>query len=167
MILDEDGKELPTGEVGEIVVKGSVVLDSYYKQKSQSLKDGWLYTGDLGYFTEDSYLFVVDRKKNMINRGGEKIWCFDVENELTSMEEIQDAAVVGIPDELYGEVAAAVVQLRTGSEVTPEMIKEYLAGRIAKYKIPVKIKLVDRVPQTANGKTDKNTIKKLLMEDET
>lgn len=166
-IIDEEGQELPPGEVGEIAVKGSVVLDSYYKQESESLKDGWLYTGDLGYFTKESYLFVVDRKKNMINRGGEKIWCFDVENELTAMEGIQDAAVVGIPDELYGEVAAAVVQLRPGSEITTEMIQEYLRGRIAKYKIPVKIKLVDHVPQTVNGKTDKNAIKDILMEDET
>lgn len=164
-IVDDNYEELPSGQVGEIAVKGSVVLDSYYKQDASSLKDGWLYTGDLGYFTEDSYLFVVDRKKNMINRGGEKIWCFDVENELTAMEGIVDAAVVGIPDELYGEVAAAVVQLKAGYTLTPEDIQGYLKGRIAKYKVPVKIRLVDIVPQTVNGKIDKIVIKQLLMEE--
>lgn len=163
-IVDEEGRELSFGEVGEIAVKGSVVLDSYYKQTADELQNGWLRTGDLGYFTEDAYLFVVDRKKDMINRGGEKIWCFDVENEIAAMEGVQDAAVVGIPDALYGETAAAVVRLDTGSSLTPEEIQNYLYRRIAKYKVPVLIKVVDKVPQTANGKTDKITIKKLLAE---
>lgn len=165
-IVDEDKNELSPEKVGEIAVRGSVVLDSYYKQEAGSLEDGWLYTGDLGYFKEESYLFVVDRKKNMINRGGEKIWCFDVENELTSMEGIEDAAVVGIPDELYGEVAAAVVQLKSGSALTPGGIQKCLKSRIAKYKVPVKIKIVEGIPQTVNGKTDKIKIRELLMEEE-
>lgn len=165
-IVNDDKNELSFGEVGEIAVRGSVVLDSYYKQKAGSLEDGWLYTGDLGYFNEESYLFVVDRKKNMINRGGEKIWCFDVENELTAMDGIEDAAVVGIPDELYGEVAAAVVQLKQGSTLTPAGIQAYLKGRMAKYKVPVRIKILERVPQTVNGKTDKIKITQLLMEEE-
>lgn len=164
-IVDDDGNELPAGEVGEIVVSGSVVLDCYYKQETESLKENWLYTGDLGYFNEAGYLYVVDRKKNMINRGGEKIWCYDVENEIAGMEEVQDAAVVGIPDELYGEVAAAVVQLSKGSCLTGKEIQQYLRGRMAKYKIPVKIKMVAQVPQTLNGKTDKIRIKEMLMED--
>ena len=142
------------------------MLDSYYRQDADSLVDGWLYTGDLGYFNDESYLYVVDRKKNMINRGGEKIWCFDVENELTAMEGIEDAAVVGIPDELYGEVAAAVVQLKQGSSLTAKSIQEYLRGQIAKYKVPVRIKALESIPQTVNGKTDKVKIKELLMEEE-
>lgn len=164
-IVDEAKKEVPDGTVGEIAVYGSVVLDSYYKQTSSSLEKGWLYTGDLGYFNESHYLYVVDRKKDMINRGGEKIWCFDVENEIIAMEGIQDTAVVGIPDELYGEVAAAVVQLSPESELTEEKIRKYLLKRMAKYKVPVKIRMVERIPQTPNGKTDKRKIKKLLMED--
>ena len=81
-ILDESGTKCPKAKVGEIWISGSVVLDSYYKLETDSLKDGWLGTGDLGYMTSDGYLYVVDRKKDMINRGGEKIWSFDVENEL-------------------------------------------------------------------------------------
>ena len=101
----------------------------------------------------------------MINRGGEKIWCYDVENEISSIAGVQDVAVVGIPDELYGEVAAAIVVPETGTAVLPESIQNYLKTRMAKYKIPVKICLVDKVPQTPNGKTDKIKIKKMLMED--
>lgn len=164
-IVDDDRKELPAGEVGEIAVSGTVVLQNYYKQTDKSLEDGWLYTGDLGYFTPDHYLFVVDRKKNMINRGGEKIWCYDVENEISAIAGVQDCAVVGIPDELYGEVAAAIVVPESGTSVLPESIQNYLKSRMAKYKIPVKIRLVDEVPQTPNGKTDKIKIKKMLMED--
>ena len=139
--------------------------DGYYKQTSDTLRDGWLRTGDLGYFNRDGYLFVVDRIKNMINRGGEKIWCFDVENELEMMDGIQDAAVTGIPDDLYGEVAAAVVCLEPGSGLKQESIQQYLGERIARYKVPVKIKIVDKVPQTPNGKTDKIAIRKMLMEE--
>ena len=107
----------------------------------------------------------MDRKKNMINRGGEKIWCYDVENEIAAIEGVQDNAVVGIPDELYGEVAAALIQPAVGCTLTEEKIKRYLKTRMAKYKIPVKIKMVEEIPQTPNGKTDKVAIKKILMEE--
>lgn len=165
-IVDDDGKELLPGQVGEVAISGTVVLSSYYKQDSENLKGGWLYTGDLGYMTDDHYLYIVDRKKNMINRGGEKIWCYDVENELAEIEGIQDSAVVGIPDELYGEVAAAVVRLKAGCTLTEQEIQKRLRTRMAGYKIPVKIKMVDCVPQTANGKTDKRKIRSLLMEED-
>lgn len=165
-IVEEDGTEMQPGEVGEVVISGTVVLSSYYKQTADTLRDGWLYTGDLGYITEEGYLFIVDRKKNMINRGGEKIWCYDVENEMSAMDGIQDVAVVGIPDELYGEVAAAVVQQEEGYDLTAEEIQTYLRTRMARYKIPVKIKKIDCIPQTANGKPDKIEIKRLLMEEE-
>lgn len=164
-IVDEERKEVPCGKVGEIAVSGAVVLDCYYKQKPDTLEDGWLYTGDLGYFNSSGYLYVVDRKKNMINRGGEKIWCYDVENEIAAIEGVQDNAVVGVPDELYGEVAAAIVQQSEGYTLTEDDIKAYLKQRIAKYKIPVKIKIVGEIPQTPNGKTDKIKIKKILMEE--
>lgn len=163
-IVDENHREVPDGDVGEIAVKGANVLDNYYGQ--EPLEDGWLYTGDLGYFNKQKYLFVVDRKKDMINRGGEKIWCFDVENELESMREIQNAAVVGIPDELYGEVAAAMVEKKENASITPDEIQKYLRTKMAKYKVPVKIKIVDQIPHTVNGKPDKKVIKKILMEDE-
>ena len=164
-IVDECGEPLPKGSVGEIAVRGSVVLEKYYRQSTDNLRDGWLYTGDLGYFNEENYLYVVDRKKNMINRGGEKIWCYDVENEISSMEGVEDAAVVGIPDDVYGEVAAAAVQCAEESGLTAETITQYLRNRIAKYKIPVKFLFLHSIPQTANGKPDKNEIRRLLTEE--
>lgn len=162
-IVDDSGQELPAGSAGEIVIKGSNVIDAYYGQPET--ENGWLYTGDIGYFNEQGYLYVVDRKKDMINRGGEKIWCYDVENELELLEEIQNSAVVGIPDELYGEAAAAMVELRKGSALTAEDIRRHLETRIAKYKIPVKIKMVDAIPQTQNGKIDKNEVRNQLIKE--
>lgn len=161
-ITDDNGEEVPYKKVGEVAVKGTVVLKEYYKLNTDSFKDGWLYTGDLGYFNEDGYLYIVDRKKDMINRGGEKIWCFDVENEMISLDGVRDAAVVGIPDELYGEVAAAVVQLSEECNYTQENIQKKLGERMAKYKVPVKIHFVESVPQTPNGKIDKKKIRQLL-----
>lgn len=163
-IVDENLQELPIGEIGEIAVKGRNVMEGYYGEHAQLLKDGWLCTGDIGYFNEEKYLYVVDRKKNMINRGGEKIWCYDVENEMERMPGIRNAAVVGIPDELYGEVAAAVVELEMGISLSAEAIQEYLKTRMARYKIPVVIKTVESIPQTPNGKPDKAAIKKMMME---
>lgn len=161
-ITDESGGELSPYEVGAIQIKGSVVLDSYYKMQTSSLQDGWLDTGDLGYFTSDGYLYVVDRKKDMINRGGEKIWSFDVENALYSVEGIRDAAVVGIPDEVYGEVAAAVVRFAPGVHINEKEIQKILCSKLAKYMIPVHILEVPEIPLTRNNKTDKTAIRKLF-----
>jgi fatty-acyl-CoA synthase/long-chain acyl-CoA synthetase len=124
--------------------------------------DGWLDTGDLGYVNEDGYVFFVDRKKDMINRGGEKIWCNDLEEELISLEGIKDAAVVGIPSEKYGEVAAAVVVPENGARLTEEGIQEALRQKVARYKIPERILFVDQVPKTPGLKSDKKYIRTLF-----
>ena len=163
-IVDNNKVELPDGEIGEIAVSGITVLKCYYKQDVREFKDGWLYTGDLGYFNADRYLYILDRKKYMINRGGEKIWCYDVENELTAISEIEEAAVVGIPDELYGEVPAAVIRLTPNSTLTESEIQKILLTRMAKYKIPVRIQFVRYLPHTVNGKVDKAAIIQLLTE---
>jgi fatty-acyl-CoA synthase/long-chain acyl-CoA synthetase len=124
--------------------------------------DGWLDTGDLGYVNEEGYVFFVDRKKDMINRGGEKIWCNDLEEELISLEGIKDAAVVGIPSEKYGEVAAAVVVPENGARLTEEGIQEALRQKVARYKIPERILFVDQVPKTPGLKSDKKYIRTLF-----
>ena len=98
----------------------------------------------------------------MINRGGEKIWCTDIENELYTLPGIMDAAVVGIPDDIYGEIPAAAVTLSDGCTLTETQIQEYLRPRIAKYKIPTKILILDEIPVTKNLKTDKSRIKELF-----
>lgn len=163
-ILDESGNEMPAGKVGEIWISGSVVLESYYKLQTDSLKNGWLGTGDLGYITADGYLYVVDRKKDMINRGGEKIWSFDVENELYQIPGVEEAAVVGIPDEVYGEVAVAAVKKEPDAHFTEQELKDILRTRIAKYKVPAHIIFMNKIPETPNGKIDKKNIRQLFTE---
>ena len=165
-IVDEDGKELQNGEVGEVCVRAGFVLEAYYKLETDSIsEDGWLKTGDMGYCNDAGYLYIVDRKKDMINRGGEKICSFDIENELQQMPEIMEAAVVGIPDKKYIEIPVAAVRVKAGSDYTEESIKEYLRGRIAKFKVPESILFVTEIPKTVNGKVDKKTLRKNIMED--
>lgn len=161
-IRDDNGAPLKDGQIGEIWIHGNVVLTSYYKTDTPSLKDGWLGTGDLGYFNEKGYLFVVDRKKDMINRGGEKICSFDVENEIYKLKGVNEAAVVGIPDDVYGEVAAALVKLGPGSDLDEPKIQALLHKKIAKYKIPKRILITDEIPLTPNGKIDKRAIRKMF-----
>lgn len=162
-VIGENGNELPCGYSGEILLYGTVVVDEYYKMETEFLKDGWLNTGDIGYVNEDGFLFIVDRKKDMINRGGEKICSYDVENELYKIDGILDAAVVGIPHEIYGEVAAAAVKKKEGSLLDEAAVKELLKPHLAKYKIPEKILFVDEIPLTPNSKIDKNSIRKLFL----
>lgn len=161
-IVDESGNEAAAGQQGEILVSGTNLLEGYYKLDTPQYRDDWLHTGDVGYFTKEGYCHVIDRIKDMINRGGEKIISSDVEKELLQMDGIADAAVVGIPHEIYGEVPAAVVKLDKGSTWEEESIQKYLKGRIAGYKVPVKILFMDEIPLTPNGKVDKKNIKDLF-----
>lgn len=166
-ILDDSGSQMQTGQVGEIAVRGTVLLDRYYQKGTGELDgDGWLRTGDLGYFNGEGYLFIVDRKKDMINRGGEKIWSFDVENELYRLDGIDEAAVVGIPHDIYGEVPVAAVKLSPESILTEQQIQDLLKCRIAKYMIPSRILFLNELPLTPNNKVNKSAIRKLFMQPE-
>lgn len=163
-IISGGSQELPPDTVGEIFIRGTMVLSEYYRLSTPLLdEEGWLKTGDLGYFTSDGYLYVVDRKKDMINRGGEKIWSTDVENELYAIPGITEAAVVGIPDDIYGEIPAAVITVSKGCDLTDTIITDCLKPRIAKYKIPARILILEEIPLTANLKTDKRKIKELFI----
>lgn len=162
-VLDEDGNEVPNGTVGIVYLRGANICEYYYKLNTPLItEDGWLNTGDMGYINEDFYVYIVDRKKDMINRGGEKIWCTDVEDEIIALEGVRDAAVVGIPDKVYGEVAAAVVVLEKQAAITEEELKEQLRPKLARYKIPERILFVDAVPKTPGFKTDKRKIKEMF-----
>lgn len=161
--LDEQKQELGCNEVGEIWIRGNVVTKGYYKMETDLVsKDNWLNTGDMGYYNEDGYVFIVDRKKDMINRGGEKIWCTDIEEELLRISDIKDAAVVGIPDDIYGETAAAIVVAKDGNTLTEKEIQDDLKKRVAKYKIPTKILFVAEIPKTAGMKVNKKLIKTMF-----
>lgn len=161
-ITDENGRELEADMRGAVLVRGTNITEAYYKMETGAVQEGWLDTGDIGYFNKEGYLYIVDRKKDMINRGGEKICSFDVENELSNMEGIEDAAVVGISDEVYGEVPVAVIKLKSGISMAEEEIRAQLKKRMASYKVPKKIKLVDKIPVTANLKIDKKKIRELF-----
>ena len=163
-IVDEEGNEVKDGEQGEILVKGSNITENYYKSKRVALEDEWLHTGDIGWFNTEGYLYIADRKKDMINRGGEKICSYDVENKLLEMNGVEDAAVVGIPDELYGEVPAALIKLKKGTVIEEAEIKAFLKSQMASYKVPQKILFTENIPLTENMKINKRKVRKMLSE---
>lgn len=165
-IVDDDGAEVPDGTEGTVCVKGTNITEEYYKLDNGMIRDGWLDTGDIGYVNRDGFLYIVDRKKDMINRGGEKVCSFDIENELSHFEEVADSAVVGVPHELYGEAPVALVRLKDGAQCTGEELRERLRSKMAKYKVPEKILIVDEIPITANMKIDKKLIRKMFEKEE-
>lgn len=157
-IWDDEGKPLPDGEIGEIVIKGPNVMRGYYgndKATNESVRDGWLRTGDQGYRDQDGYYFISGRKKEMIIRGGENIYPKEIEEVLYEHEDVSECAVIGIPDKKYGEEVAAFVILVPGSTLTTKDIKNYLRVKLADYKRPRVIDIVHDLPKTATGKVQK------------
>jgi acyl-CoA synthetase (AMP-forming)/AMP-acid ligase II len=155
-IVDEELKPVAKGQPGELMVKGPGVMKEYYKNPEateKSLFDGWLLTGDMARVDEDGFIWLVDRKKDVIISGGENIFPVEVEDALMENSKIQDAAVIGIPDERLGEIAVAVVQLKPGQEMTEE---EFFASceEIPRYKRPRKVFFED-VPRNPTGKIEK------------
>jgi fatty-acyl-CoA synthase/long-chain acyl-CoA synthetase len=159
-ICGPDGAELPSGVVGEICLRGTVVIRKYlFGGEDAFTVDGWLKTGDLGYVNEQGYLYVVDRIKDIINRGGEKIASFDVENALHHIPGIIEAVVIGIPHDRYGEEPAALIRLERGCAISEKEIKDILKRTLANYMVPVQIRFVDSMPKTPNGKIDKKGLR--------
>lgn len=165
-IIDNSGRSVPQGQVGEIVARGPNVMKEYFNNESataETLDSGFLHTGDLGYLDERGLVFVVDRKKDMIIRAGENIYCPEIEEVLIMHPGIQQAAVVGKPDDLFGEQVCAFLSLKEGSEeLTPEEIKAFCQERLASYKIPTDWRMLDELPATATGKIQKGELRKLV-----
>lgn len=160
-IVDDNGNEKKLGEVGEIVIRGDNLMKGYYKNQeatAQTLKNGWLHTGDLGYKDEDGYIFIQGRKKEMIIRGGENIYPKEIEEVLYKHPAIMDAAVVGIPDKIWGEEVGAFLVLKEGQELKEEEAIEYCKEKLANYKCPRMVFFWDQLPKTATGKIQKNKI---------
>lgn len=161
-IVDEFGESLPQGQVGEIVVKGPQVMKGYLRNEEathQAIKDGWMYSGDLGKFDEEGLLYIVDRKKDMIIRGGENVYPVEVEEVLYQIPELMESAVVGVPHEIYGEVPKAYVVPKAGQAISEEAIKAYCATQLAKYKVPHEVEFMDELPRNASGKVLKHTLR--------
>ncbi|MGC8907597.1 MAG: class I adenylate-forming enzyme family protein [Desulfomonilaceae bacterium] len=155
--LEDPSRELKPGEVGEIVNRGPMVVPGYWQRPEDTQKtiiDGWLYTGDVGKMDEDGWFYVVDRKKDLINVSGFKVWPRDVEDVIYQHPAVKEAAVVGVPDEYRGETVKAFVSLKPGFEgrVAPEEIISFCKARMAAYKYPRQVEFVPEIPKTLTGK---------------
>jgi long-chain acyl-CoA synthetase len=164
-IVDEDDADVPPGEPGEIICRARGVMRGYWKSPELSadvLRGGWLHTGDIGRFDADGYLYVVDRKKDLILRGGFNVFPRDVEDALLEHPAVGAAAVVGRPDERLGEEVVAYVSLRPGGSATPEELVEFARGRVGKHKYPREVHILDAVPLTPVGKVDRKAVRALV-----
>ncbi len=168
-IIDEEGNELPPGKIGEIAGKGDNITVGYLKMPEETAevyKNGWLHTGDMGYRDEDGYVFVVDRKKDIIISGGENVASREVEDVLYGHPAVREASVIGVPHEEWGEAVKAVVALKPGSAgtVTEADLIEFCRARLAGYKKPRSVDFVDELPKNAAGKIDKTNLKRFYKE---
>jgi long-chain acyl-CoA synthetase len=161
-ILDDAGNEVPRGTIGEVCAKGPNVSPGYYENPvatADAFRDGWLHTGDLGYLDDDGYLFIVDRKKDLIIRGGLNVYPGDVEQVIRKHPAVHEVAVVGVPDKRLGEDVCAYVVKRPGTELSAEEIIEHCQQNLAKYKTPRYVELVDALPRTNIGKIQKKALR--------
>jgi long-chain acyl-CoA synthetase len=165
-VVGEDGQDVPTGEIGELWMRGPNIVKGYWNKPdatAQTFGGGWLRTGDLVRIDEEGFVYILDRAKDMLIRGGENIYCVEVENVLYQHPDVMDAAVVGLPHRVLGEEVAAVVQLTPDSELTPEQLKRHAAAHLAAFKVPVRIELrSDPLPRNANGKILKRQLRSEL-----
>ena len=159
-IVDEQGNDVPDGEVGELALRGDGVMVCYYKNPeatAEVLHDGWLWTGDMARKDEDGFYFLVDRKKDVIISGGENLYPVQIEDFLRRNEKISDVAVIGLPDQRLGEIAAAIIQVAEGQSCTEEEINAFCA-ELPRYKRPRKI-IFDKVPRNPTGKIEKPVLR--------
>ncbi|GAV24603.1 long-chain-fatty-acid--CoA ligase [Carboxydothermus islandicus] len=161
------GEPLPPGEIGEIRLKSPDLMLGYYKQEAATrevIKDGWLYTGDIGRMDEDGYFYIVDRKKDLIITGGFNVYPREVEDVLYSHPDVKEACVVGIPDNYYGEVVKAYVVLKEGAKTSPEELKAFCRENLTHYKVPKIIEIKDDLPKSAIGKILRRALKEMESE---
>ncbi|MEJ2400524.1 MAG: AMP-binding protein [Xanthomonadales bacterium] len=165
-IVDEHGEIVPIGMTGDICTRGYAVMQGYWEDPEKTAEtvdaDGWLHSGDLGVMDEDGYVAVVGRLKDMIIRGGENIYPREIEEFLFTHPKIQDAKVIGVPDEKYGEEVCAWVQLKEGETLTEEEIRDFCKANIAYFKVPRTIRLVDEFPMTVTGKVQKFRMREIM-----
>jgi long-chain acyl-CoA synthetase len=167
VIRDTSGAALPPDEIGEITIEyrgiGEVQFWRRPELLAESVRDGWYYTGDLGYFDKDGFLYIVGRNKDMIISGGFNVYAREVEDALVSHGAVSEAAVLGLPDSEWGETVAAFVVTRTGTTTTAEELQRHCAERIASYKKPRLVEFVDALPRNGAGKVTKNTLRDIYL----
>jgi long-chain acyl-CoA synthetase len=160
-VVDDDGGDVEQGEVGEIVIKGPNVMKGYWRKDdatAEAIKDGWFYTGDMAKVDEEGFFFIVDRKKELIIRGGYNVYPREVEEALYEHPAVQEAAVVGVPDDKMGEEVGAAVVLKDGEDVSVDDLRDFVKGEVASYKYPRKIWIVDELPKGPTGKILKREV---------
>ncbi len=161
-IVDDEDRDVPIGTVGEIVARGKKVMRGYWDKpeaSEETLRGGWLHTGDLASMDEDGYLYLAGRKKDMIIRGGENIYPVEIENVLHGHPKVLESAVIGVPDDLWGEIVKAVIVLKSDQRSTSEEIMEYCREKLASYKKPAIVEFVDALPKNAMQKVLKNVLR--------
>ncbi|HEU5083555.1 MAG TPA: class I adenylate-forming enzyme family protein [Acidimicrobiales bacterium] len=162
-VIDDRGNPLPTGEVGEICIKGPIIMKGYWNKPeatAETVVDGWLRSGDIGYVDDEGFVFITDRKKDMIIRGGENIYCVEIEERLVQHPAIADAAVIGVPHPELGEEVKAVVQVEPGQQISEAEVKQWVADGLAGFKVPAYVEVQqDNLPRNASGKLLKNVLR--------
>ncbi len=167
-VVDDDGAEVAAGEPGELLLRGSLVTSGYYRDPeatATAIVDGWFHSGDLARMDADGYVWILDRKKDMINRGGHKVFSVEVEQLLLTHPAVADAAVVGIPDPLAFEAVAAYVVPRDGTTLTRRDVQQWVAGRMSDYAVPRQVRLVEAIPRNRTGKVVKTELRARLLDE--
>ncbi|MGH6782256.1 MAG: class I adenylate-forming enzyme family protein, partial [Sphingomonadaceae bacterium] len=161
-ILDDEGRDLPPGQAGEIVIRAPMVARGYWNRPEETdrvFRDGWVATGDVGYLDEENYLFVVDRKKDIIISGGENIACSEVEFAALAEPEVIDAAAYGLPDERMGERVVLAVAPKPGATIDPAALRTALAAKLAQHKVPTEVRVMAELPRNHMGKLDRKALR--------
>jgi fatty-acyl-CoA synthase len=165
-IVDDRDRPVKVGEIGEIVCQSPLATEGYYMNAEAthaSFRDGWFYTGDLGYFDEEGYLFVAGRKKDMVKSGGISIYPLEIESVLYSHPDVFEAAVIGVPDAQWGEAVKAVVVLKPGSSIQGEELIAFCKAQLAPYKVPKSVAISNSLPHTEVGKVNKVKLKEIIL----
>jgi steroid-24-oyl-CoA synthetase len=162
-VVDDSGNKARVGSVGEIWIKGPIVMPCYWNDPeatAEVITDGWLHSGDIGYVDQEGYLFLTDRAKDMIIRGGENVYCVEIENRLADHPAVAEAAVIGVPHPVLGEEVKAVVRVEPGATITPEEARAWVAETLADFKVPMEVEVTaELLPRNASGKLLKNVLR--------
>jgi acyl-CoA synthetase (AMP-forming)/AMP-acid ligase II len=162
-LVDDEGRDVPSGEIGEVIVRGAGVMKEYYKNPELTasvIRDGWLHTGDLGRADEEGFIYLVDRKKDLIISGGENVYPVEVEEVIRKHAGVHDVAVIGTPDDRLGEIVTVVIQAKSGEVLREEEIKRFCEEQLPRYKRPRRI-IFGEVPRNPSGKIEKPKLREL------
>jgi len=161
-VVDSNGTDCAVDEVGELIVSGQQIMKGYWNRPDETrkaIRDGWLYTGDAGYFDSDGFLYIHDRMKDMVISGGENVYPAEVESVLAGCDGVADVAVIGVPDRRWGEAVKALVILKAGLKITEADVIGHARAHIAAYKCPKSVDFVDSIPRNPSGKILKNILR--------